>query len=123
MNTKLFTENIEKVCEEFPFLIDVLKNWDLLNSQFFVNIISVAKSGMSRKIRIYVLKDNRLLDCTYAISKIIRRSYDRKNHGIKVTGCSMNMIFHTLYTLSYQIHKGCGATYDEVCRYTKYQLL
>lgn len=59
----------------------------------------VARSGMSRDIDFYVMQDNEMRWLSPAIARAIGWKMS-KDRGIKVQGCGMDMIFHTVYTLS-----------------------
>jgi len=65
-------------------------------------IKSVSKSGMSRKIEFYSSNFDRI---GYYIAKIIGYSYNVEKGGIKVDGCGMDMIFHVLSSLNYEMAK------------------
>lgn len=84
--------------------------------RFLYSIPHVARSGMSRVIRIHYMTENGAL---YYLSRNIATAvgwpYDRKHEGIRVRGCGMDMVFHTLYTLSGTLYNQ-GSEYDrEAC--------
>lgn len=58
---------------------------------------SVAKSGMSRKIRCFVVRDNQIADITYTVSVVTGIKID--GGSLRVSGCGMDMGFHIVYTL------------------------
>ncbi len=62
---------------------------------------SVSQSGMSRRLQIYALKNNRLVWITPMVANAIDWSYNDK--GLYVSGCGMDMHFHTVDTLSYYL--------------------
>jgi hypothetical protein len=65
---------------------------------------SVSASGMSRKIDLYVFKDNkpRYLSGLYAQMQ----GEKVPSNGYRVGGCGMDMGFHLVYTLSSMIFEG-----------------
>jgi hypothetical protein len=72
---------------------------------------SVSKSGMSRRIEIYADGYNRI---GYYIAVLGDYSYD-SNKGIRVDGCGMDMIFHTLSNFNYfMAQKITGKTIQEL---------
>lgn len=60
---------------------------------------SVARSGMSRTIDFYVVKDNRLVYLTGYMSKVLNIACNKQG-ALKVQGCGMDMIFACVYELS-----------------------
>jgi len=58
---------------------------------------SVAKSGMSRKIRCFVVRDNQISDITYSVSVVTGIKIN--GGALSVPGCGMDMGFHVVYTL------------------------
>ena len=61
-------------------------------------IRSVAKSGMSRNIDFYVIKDNQPIYLSASIA--ITLGWPMKGDYVHVSGCGMDMAFHTVYSLS-----------------------
>ena len=64
--------------------------------------MKVSRSGMSRNIRFYMLgNDKRLVNVSYQIAQALEWGHaDGFDGGVKVGGCGMDMVFHTVYTLS-----------------------
>ena len=59
-------KNIKKQ-EALNYLIDALgENPEKL--RFYINVVHVSQSGMSRDIKFYIIRDNTLLNLTYNIS-------------------------------------------------------
>lgn len=59
----------------------------------------VSSSGMSRTLTLHIVKDGEILDITYGAS--IALGWSRNDDGhLKVSGCGMDMGFHTVYTLA-----------------------
>lgn len=64
---------------------------------------SVSKSGMTRRLRLYTCGlarsgEYEMLNITADVADLLGWSINEL--GIKVTGCGMDMHFHTVYTLS-----------------------
>ena len=96
---KLYIEQIKNN------LIKLLEN----NNQVYCIIRHVSESGMSREISLHVIDDEkRLCDISYSASQIIGWNQG-KSGGIKVSGCGMDMAFHTVYTLSSILYDGYGS--------------
>lgn len=76
-------------------LREILKHGDTV----YTVLRHVSSSGMSRRIDVYTMKDNRPRYLSgYAASAIGWKLHD--NGGIVVGGCGMDMGFHLVYTLS-----------------------
>lgn len=65
-------------------------------------IRSVAHSGMSRTMSLYIVKDNRLVNITYYTAHSLEwRLVDvNGSRAMRVGGCGMDMGFHAVSTLS-----------------------
>lgn len=57
----------------------------------------VSKSGMSRRIKVYTIKNNGLCNLTYLVSKVL--GYSQNDEGLLVKGCGMNMGFHIVHSI------------------------
>ena len=73
----------------------------LYNGSFYMRVVSVSKSGMSRKIQFAYIKKNKLI--TIVDKKILSLSACSKDG--RVYGCGMDMLFHSQYTLFINLHK------------------
>ena len=83
----------------------------ILDGKIYTQIVSVAKSGMSRRIRFFMVNENKaIIDVTAPIGwltgwidaskeddKYKSRGKYAREAGLYVGGCGMDMIFHTLY--------------------------
>lgn len=64
----------------------------------YTSLRSVAKSGMSRKIRLHIVRDGEIADVSWYAARILGRKLD--DTGLTVKGCGMDMGFATVYSLS-----------------------
>ena len=72
----------------------------LLNGNFYCGVVSVSRSGMSRKIKIgYVYKNELTIIHN---PKILKLAGINKNGNI--SGCGMDMLFHAQNTLFHSLH-------------------
>lgn len=86
---------IKEKSEAKEYLLSLIKNDDVL----YTNLMSVSKSGMTRKLKVIYIKDNEPLFLNYYIAKILDyKLYD--DGSIKVTGCGMDMGYHLIDVLS-----------------------
>ena len=72
----------------------------LLNGRFYVGVVSVSRSGMSRKIKLAYVYRNEL--------RKIKDPQILKLAGVNskgnISGCGMDMLFHAQYTLFHNLH-------------------
>lgn len=61
---------------------------------------SVSRSGMSREIDLYAIKDNEPIYLSSSAAVLLGWPISKRD-AIKVSGCGMDMCFHTVYSLSY----------------------
>lgn len=64
----------------------------------YAMITRVARSGMSRCIRIFTLDDGRMNEITHMVARACGWPMTA-NDGLRVGGCGMDMRFHVVYTL------------------------
>ena len=84
--------------ESKSYLLSLIKNDDTL----YTNLMSVSKSGMSRKLKVFFIKDNEPLFLNYHTAKVL--GYNLQEDGsIKVNGCGMDMGFHLIDVLSREL--------------------
>lgn len=74
----------------------------------------VSSSGMMRHIACYIVRDNKIVDITWHVSRILdlKRA---NNGGVKVSGCGMDMGFHVVYELSCALF--CPSKYEHDSAY------
>ena len=59
----------------------------------------VARSGMTRWIDLYVIRDGEPLRITWSAANATGYTYDRKREALKIGGCGMDMGFQAVYQL------------------------
>lgn len=65
----------------------------------YTNVEHVSRSGMSRVITAYVVRDGEIRRISHLAAKATNRPLDRDRMGVKVDGCGMDMTFELVYTL------------------------
>jgi hypothetical protein len=65
----------------------------------YTNVEHVSRSGMSRVISAYVVRDGEIRRISHLVAKATDRALDRDRMGVKVGGCGMDMTFELVYTL------------------------
>tara|TARA_S200002703_G_C3607491_1_gene186563 strand:- start:71 stop:451 length:381 start_codon:yes stop_codon:yes gene_type:complete len=99
--SKELTKNKEPQYREYLLWeLTRIKN-ALLNGRFYAGVVSVSRSGMSRKIRLAYVYENRFI--TITDPQILKLAGVNRNGSI--SGCGMDMLFHAQYTLFHNLHR------------------
>lgn len=69
----------------------------------YTKLDHVSRSGMYRVISLYTIKDNEMVWLSRLAAPLLQ-GYDEKHEGCKAGGCGMDMGFHLVYSLSYQLY-------------------
>lgn len=59
----------------------------------------VSRSGMMRRISVFIARDNRIVDLDWHIAKTGLFKRHKSKEGLIVGGCGMDMHFHVIHTL------------------------
>lgn len=89
--------------------VATLKEWGLVDgTTVYAKVNKVSRSGMFRRVGLYIVADGgRMVDISYWSAKALEWSFkDGYDGGIGVSGCGMDMLFHTVYSLSYAMGYG-----------------
>lgn len=65
----------------------------------YTRINHVARSGMTRVIDLFVIRDNELRRITWQACMATATTYNRKHDGMRMDGCGMDMCFAAVYSL------------------------
>ena len=63
----------------------------------------ISRSGMSRNIRVVLLKDGEALHPNHSVAVALGYSRARRGYGLVVGGCGMDMGFHVVHSLGYAL--------------------
>lgn len=85
----------EEIEEDKKYLMDILP----VGGTCYTQVTSVAKSGMSRKMKFFAVKDGEIIDVTWRVATVLGDSVQHDG-TIRVSGCGMDMGFHIVYCLS-----------------------
>ena len=69
----------------------------------WTKVISVARSGMSRHIQVFSIKDNEPCNVSGHVARAIGERFNDKECSLVVGGCGMDMCFHTVYNLGHAL--------------------
>ena len=78
---------------------ELLKEWFPKGSTAHTTVVHVARSGMSRHIKVFAISGERIQNVSYYVSKLLDWRYTDKE-AVFVGGCGMDMGFDLIYTLS-----------------------
>jgi len=93
---KKFNDNLNKLSDFDKNLILWIKK---AKPEIIVNFKSVSRSGMLRRVNVYVIKDNKLLYLNYLVTQFTH--YKKDSEGLlKLQGCGMDMGFSLVYNFS-----------------------
>ena len=76
-----------------------LREWIKPGDRVYCCLRHVAKSGMSRRISLHLIKDGELRNITYTAAVAMDRAMHRDDHALIVGGCGMDMGWHLVYCL------------------------
>jgi len=74
---------------------------EIRQKPIIAKIVSVSRSGMTRKIDFYIAKNDGYLRWINHILAVILDEKTDKNGQIVASGCGMDVIFHTLSNVNY----------------------
>jgi hypothetical protein len=94
------------------------------DGEMYAQVMSVSRSGMSRKICFYYVKDNQIQRATPQVAWLcgavkvgvyLQGNKYLTDEGLRVGGCGMDMIFHTLYNcMPYEDAKNWSQRYNRL---------
>lgn len=94
-----------------------IKEYAPAGTTMYALIRNVSRSGMSRSIDLYVIKDGRLVRMTAEARRILGLPYDSNHGGVKVQGCGMDMGYHLVDSLSRAVYDSkAGQGYGDTHR-------
>lgn len=94
-------ENEARKAEAIELLKTRLSKQD--KPTIYTKIGTVARSGMSRTLSLYIVDDGGIWDITGYAAQILGERY-RDDGTIRVQGCGMDMGFATVYNLSGEMY-------------------
>ena len=78
-----------------------LHEWLKPGDTVYTLVTHVSSTGMTRWIRLLIIRDNKPVDISWDASRVVGRPLNTRNHyGIETGGCGMDMGFELVYTLS-----------------------
>ena len=87
----------------------------LKRNAVYAKVDSVSRSGMSRKISLYIVYRNEIYCLNWGFGSIFGDRVDIKTHDVIIGGCGMDMLFEANYRLFKAL---CPRTkYQPYCRY------
>lgn len=113
---KSLSKKVQKDMEQFQ-AADYLHD-TLLNAKqdkdgkilVYTSIGSVAKSGMSRRIKLYVVNDGDIIRVSHLVAKILELNMN--DDGVRINGCGMDMGFAMVDSLEWKLDSIFGAVFN-----------
>lgn len=98
-----------------------LRKWIKPGDTVHTIVDHVSRSGMSRTIRVVLIKDSDATHPNHAISTLLGYPRAKRGDGFNVGGCGMDMGFHVVHSLGYALFgeeasKGTGKEANELRR-------
>ena len=110
MTRKEIAERQEEITSAYNFLKTIRK------SKIYATVKSVSRSGMSRRIEFYVVREGEIIRIGWYLSRVNGYKYDA-NVGMQVNGCGMDMIFHVISNFNYfAAQRDTGKTLTELMK-------
>jgi hypothetical protein len=81
-----------------------LRKFMTAGTKVWASIQHVSQSGMTKWVRLSIVKDDNIIDITYAAAHIIGTGYSLKYGGLKMSGAGVGMGFYAVYLLSLELH-------------------
>ena len=85
-----------------------LLEWIKEGDTVYTVLRSCSRTGMTRVIDLVIIREGQPIYPAYNAAIVLGWKYDKDGHGIKVSGCGMDMGFHLVYTLSYVLFNKNG---------------
>jgi len=76
----------------------------------YTSIGSVAKSGMSRRIKLYVVNDGDIIRVSHLVAKILELNLN--DNGVRIDGCGMDMGFAMVDSLEWKLNSILGTVFN-----------
>ena len=87
---------MEKTKNEMMEYLETLRGGKIIYT-----IKNVSKSGMSRTASFAVLHNNEVHDLNFYLIELLNLKATKNIYGVRLRGCGMDMIFHTITSLNY----------------------
>lgn len=81
-------------------LLEILQK----SNTIYTVLYHVSRSGLTRRIKLYVCTGEEVLNITYLACKILDRKFN-DDGTMTVTGVGADVGFETVYNLSYELYK------------------
>lgn len=89
--------------------IEYLKETVKPGDTIYVILRNVSKSGMSRLIDLYLIKNSRPFRITWNAARTLQVPYDRRREALRIGGCGTDVAFEAVYNLGWALFNDTGA--------------
>jgi hypothetical protein len=83
--------------------LETLKKFLKEGDTVYTIVKRVSRSGMSRLIKFYTIKENKIVDLSCDVASILGCRYSYDKDGVKVDGCGMDMCFASVYKVASEL--------------------
>lgn len=80
-----------------------LTEWLKPGDTVYTVVKKVSASGMSRHISCYIVRKGEIYDITYYVGVLLGERRSPDTEGLVISGCGMDMGFHTVHALSHRL--------------------
>ncbi len=85
-------------------IISRLQEWLIRGTKVYGLVVNVAPSGMSRTIRFLYVDDGEIGERPGRwVAAVIGGRYDENREAVRVSGCGMDMVYHSILSLSHAL--------------------
>lgn len=85
--------------EDVEHSLKFLRKYLSPGTDVYTNIIHTSESGLMRHIQVLIPHEKEIVDLSYHAAMVLGWGMGKRG-GVKVSGCGMDMGFHTVYELS-----------------------
>ena len=89
-------QKIEQQETSITFLKENIKADNII----YTSLQSVSSTGMSRRLKIYIVKDNQIIDITYDTANALEYRYNFEKGSLIIGGCGMDMGYYVVCSLT-----------------------
>jgi hypothetical protein len=91
--------------EQLAHTVTTLNNLVKPGDTLYTEVTNVARSGMSKSIRVFAMSNNEPIDITYHAMVLLDLKIDQTNGGVKMSGWGMDMGFSIVYDISWMLFR------------------
>jgi len=75
-------------------------------TEIYTYLDHVSRSGMYRTVKVFVVREGRIVEITSHVANVIGSRYDKRHYGIGVGGCGFDAGYDVVDSLSHVLFNG-----------------